>query len=70
MIRVKEFVDSDSSLAEKRVNEFLAELKDEQVINICYSSISKPSLNNISEQRSAILVVYRTDSAPSPSAKR
>ena len=61
MIRVKEFVDSDSSLAEKRANEFLAELEDEQVINICYSSISKPSLNNISEQRSAILVVYRVD---------
>ncbi len=66
MIRVKEFVDSDSSLAEKRANEFLAELKDEQVINICYSSISKPSLNNVSEQRSAILVVYRTELSSRP----
>jgi hypothetical protein len=61
VIRVKEFLDSDSSLAEKRVNEFLAELEDEQVINICYSSISKPNLNNVSEQRSAILVVYKVN---------
>lgn len=59
MIRVKEFLDTDSSLAEKRANEFLAGLEDEQVINICYSSISKANLNNVSEQRSAILVVYK-----------
>ncbi|TVY01394.1 sporulation protein Cse60 [Cohnella terricola] len=61
MIRVKEFLDTDSSLAEKRVNEFLAGLRDDQVVNICYSSISKTNLNNISEQRSAILVVYKID---------
>ncbi|WP_256758580.1 sporulation protein Cse60 [Cohnella sp. WQ 127256] len=59
MIQVKEFVDTDMSLAEKRVNEFLAELDDDQVINICYGSISKTTATNKSEQRSAILVVYK-----------
>ncbi len=69
MIRVKEFLDTASSLAEKRVNEFLAGLRDEQVVNICYSSITKTNLNHSSEQRSAILVVYRTDPDQSSSGK-
>lgn len=59
MIQVKEFLDTDSSLAEKRVNEFLAELDDDQVINICYGSINKITATRLSEQRSAILVVYK-----------
>ncbi|QJD86539.1 sporulation protein Cse60 [Cohnella herbarum] len=59
MIQVKEFLDTDMSLAEKRVNEFLAELADDQVINICYGSINKVTPTKLSEQRSAILVVYR-----------
>jgi len=60
MIQVKEFVDTDISLAEKRANEFLASLKDDQFINICYGSVSKATLGNKSDQRSAILIVYKT----------
>ncbi|QMV42791.1 sporulation protein Cse60 [Cohnella cholangitidis] len=59
MIQVKEFLDTDSSLAEKRVNEFLAGLDDDQLINICYGSINKITATKLSEQRSAILVVYK-----------
>ncbi|BBI31378.1 hypothetical protein [Cohnella abietis] len=60
MVQVKEFVDTDSSLAEKRANEFLATLQDDQVINICYGSIGKQIVANKTDQRSAILVVYKT----------
>jgi len=60
IIQIREFLDSDSSLAEKRANEFLAELEEDQVVDVKYCSISKQNLNKVSEQRTAILVVYRT----------
>ncbi|MCR8632636.1 MULTISPECIES: hypothetical protein [Paenibacillus] len=60
MIQVKEFVDSDTSLAEKKANVFLAELQDEQVINICYGSMTKPTASGMNAQRSTILVTYKT----------
>ena len=61
MIQVKEFVDSDNSYAENKVNQFLAGLKDEQVVNICYGSVVKTNRSNNERQRSTILVVYKTD---------
>lgn len=61
MIQVKEFVDSDNSYAENKANQFLAGLKEEQVINICYESVVKASISKTERQRSTILVVYRTD---------
>jgi len=61
MIQVKEFIDTDTLYAEKSANEFLASLREEQVINVCYSSIMKPTRSGSSTQRSTILVVYRTD---------
>ncbi|TNJ66864.1 sporulation protein Cse60 [Paenibacillus hemerocallicola] len=60
MIQVKEFVDTDKSYAEKRANEFLAELKEDQIVNICYGSIMKPSPSGTVYPRSTILVVYKT----------
>lgn len=60
MIQVKEFVDTDKSYAEKRANEFLADLRDDQVITICYGSIMKPSPSGTVYPRSTILIVYRT----------
>ncbi|GAA3402255.1 sporulation protein Cse60 [Paenibacillus hodogayensis] len=59
MIQVKEFVDTDSSYAEKKANEFLATLNDDQVINICYGSIMKANASGAANQRSTILVVYK-----------
>lgn len=61
MIQVKEFVDTDKSFAEKRANEFLAELRDEQVVNVCYGSIMKPLPSGTVYPRSTILIVYKTD---------
>lgn len=61
MIQVKEFVDSDNSYAEKKANEFLAGLNEDQVINICYGSVVKSTLSGTEHQRSSILVVYRTN---------
>ncbi|OAB46691.1 sporulation protein Cse60 [Paenibacillus glacialis] len=61
MIQVKEFVDSDNSYAENKANQFLAGLKDEQVINICYESVVKTNSSKTERQRSTILVVYRID---------
>lgn len=61
MIQVKEFVDSDNSYAENKANQFLAGLKEEQVINICYESVVKASISKTERQRSTILVVYRTE---------
>jgi hypothetical protein len=61
IIQVKEFIDTDSVFAEKRANEFLADLRDDQVINICYGSMMKnASFGNV-YQRSTILVIYKTD---------
>lgn len=61
MIQVKEFVDTDKSYAEKRANEFLAELREEQIVQICYGSIMKPSPSGSVSPRSTILVIYKTD---------
>ncbi|MCA0755145.1 sporulation protein Cse60 [Paenibacillus sp. N4] len=60
MIQVKEFIDSDNSFAEKKVNQFLETLDESQVVNICYGSVMKATLNGTGQQRSSILVVYRT----------
>ncbi|MDR6552107.1 hypothetical protein [Paenibacillus qinlingensis] len=60
MIQVKEFLDTDASYAETRANQFLAELKDEQIVNVCYGSILKSSPSGVGFQRSAILVVYKS----------
>ncbi|NHN33378.1 sporulation protein Cse60 [Paenibacillus agricola] len=59
MIQVKEFIDTDSSYAEKNANEFLAGLSDEQVINVCYSSVVKSTSSGAEQQRSTILIVYK-----------
>jgi hypothetical protein len=63
MIQVKEFVDSDHSYAENKANEFLAELQEDQVINVCYGSVVKSNLAGAAQQRSTILVVYKTQDA-------
>ncbi|RTE10767.1 hypothetical protein [Paenibacillus whitsoniae] len=60
MIQVKEFLDTDSSYAVTLANQFLASLKDEQVVNVCYGSMMKSVLNGVGVQRSAILVVYKS----------
>lgn len=39
MIQVKEFVDTDTSFAENKANEFLVGLSEKQVINVCYGSL-------------------------------
>ncbi|MCQ6559583.1 sporulation protein Cse60 [Paenibacillus mendelii] len=62
MIQVKEFVDTDNSYAENKVNQFLATMDESQIINICYGSVVKSSQNGAGLQRSTILVVYRTSS--------
>lgn len=60
MIQVKEFVDTDNSYAENKANEFLAGLEENQVVNVCYGSVMKTTRTGLHEQRSTILVVYRT----------
>lgn len=59
MIQVKEFVDSEHSLAVDEANAFLAGLNEESIVEIRYSSNIKKSPNGTENQRSAILVVYR-----------
>lgn len=59
MIQIKEFLDTNNISAEKRANEFLATLEEDQVVDIKYSTGHK-SLRDMTEQRSYILVVYRT----------
>ncbi|PYI52192.1 hypothetical protein DLM86_22215 [Paenibacillus flagellatus] len=61
MIQVKEFVDTDNSYAEHKANQFLAGLKEEQVVNICYGSVVKSTPSRTESQRSTILIVYRTN---------
>jgi hypothetical protein len=61
MIQVKEFVDADNWYAENKANEFLAGLRDEQIVNICYGSVVKSSRDGAEHQRSSILVVYKTN---------
>lgn len=59
MIQVREFIDTDTVFAEKRANEFLAELEEDQVVNICYGSMIKTTTSGATYQRSTILVVYK-----------
>lgn len=61
MIQLKEFVDADNSYAENKANEFLAGLREEQIVNICYGSVVKSSRDGSEHQRSTILIVYKTD---------
>lgn len=61
MIQVKEFLDTESSHAVKKVNEFLAGLREEQVVNICYGSYTKTGPTGTANQRTSILVVYKTE---------
>ncbi|MBD2866225.1 MULTISPECIES: sporulation protein Cse60 [Paenibacillus] len=61
MIQVKEFLDSNHISAEKRANEFLAKLREEQVVDIKYCT-GLQQYHDTAEQRSYILVVYKTDS--------
>ncbi|MFD0712496.1 sporulation protein Cse60 [Paenibacillus sp. GCM10027626] len=60
MIQVKEFVDTDNSYAENKANQFLATLDENQFIDIRYGSVLKPSHTGTAQQRSSILVIYRT----------
>lgn len=60
MIQVKEFLDTDSSYAESRANQFLAALTEDQVINVCYGSILKAGKHDTGLQRRSILIVYKT----------
>ncbi|WP_138755003.1 sporulation protein Cse60 [Paenibacillus sinopodophylli] len=62
MIQVKEFLDTDTVFAEKRANEFLAELDEDQVVNICYGSMIKTGTSGNTYQRSTILIVYKQKS--------
>lgn len=59
MVQVKEFIDTDISSAEQKANDFLATLDEEQIVGIHYSTGYKPH-NDQAEQRSNILIVYRT----------
>ena len=61
MIQIKEFIDSDTSLAERLANEFLSSLQEDQVIDIRYGSFVKKHASNHEYQRSAILVIYKTE---------
>ncbi|MBP1990553.1 sporulation protein Cse60 [Paenibacillus eucommiae] len=60
MIQIKEFIDSDISYAEKKANEFLASITEEQFIDVCYGTMVKMNPNQMASQRSTILVIYRT----------
>ncbi|MCZ8514001.1 hypothetical protein O9H85_16540 [Paenibacillus filicis] len=61
MIQVKEFVDTNSSLAVKQANDFLAQLAEDQVVNVSYGSITRSSASGNEYQRSTILITYRTN---------
>jgi hypothetical protein len=61
MIQVKEFVDADNSYAENKANDFLAGLREEQIVNICYGSVVKSSRDGAEHQRTTILIVYKTN---------
>lgn len=62
MIQVKEFVDSDRTLAVDELNKFLAGLPDDAIIDVKYCANLKKLSNGQETQRSAILVVYRVNS--------
>jgi len=59
MIQVKEFLDTDSTHAENKANEFLAGLDEDQIVSVLYGSYTKSNLAGPASQRSSILVVYR-----------
>ncbi|RIX59539.1 sporulation protein Cse60 [Paenibacillus nanensis] len=61
MIQVKEFVDSDRTLAVDESNKFLAGLPDDAIIDVKYSANYKKLSNGQETQRSAILVVYKVN---------
>jgi hypothetical protein len=61
VIQIKEFIDSDVSLAEKSVNEFLSRLREDQFIDIRFGTFTKKQVASSESQRSAILVIYRVD---------
>jgi len=61
LIQVKEFIDTDSSYAERKANEFLATIREDQFISISYGSMVKSKPDKSEYQRSTILIVYRTD---------
>ncbi len=61
MIQIKEFIDSDITLAEKSANEFLSKLREDQFIDIRYGTFVKKLAVNSEAQRSAIVIVYRVD---------
>ncbi len=59
MIQLKEFLDSEYSLAIDDANKFLATLKEEDVIDVKYGSNVKKTVSGTENQRTAILVLYR-----------
>lgn len=61
MIQIKEFLDTEYSLAEKKANDFLAGLAEDQVVNVLYNSFSVTQSPGIVNQRASILIVYKTD---------
>lgn len=61
MIQIKEFIDSDIYYAEKKANEFLATLREDQYVDIRYGTLVKTNPQRTEYQRSTILVIYRTD---------
>jgi hypothetical protein len=63
VIQIKEFIDSDVSLAEKSVNEFLSRLREDQFIDIRFGTFTKKQVASSESQRSAILVIYRVDNS-------
>jgi len=65
MVQVKEFIDTNNSHAVNEANAFLAELREEDVINVCFGSVMSRTGAGTEYQRSAILVVYRKSGEPS-----
>ncbi len=62
MIQVKEFIDTNNSLAVNQANAFLAELREEDVVNVRYGTFTSRVGSGSEYQRSTILVVYRKSS--------
>ncbi|MBW7476792.1 sporulation protein Cse60 [Paenibacillus oenotherae] len=62
MIQIKEFIDSDIYYAEKKANEFLATISEEQFVDIRYGTMVKTNPQRTEYQRSTILVIYKTGS--------
>ncbi|MFC4768155.1 sporulation protein Cse60 [Effusibacillus consociatus] len=59
MVQVKEFVDgSYTGSAEKQANQFLATLRDEQIVEVKYALINRGD-NHL--DKTGILVIYKTE---------